>query len=109
MPGVARAAANGLPASRLARAIKPACGPKVGQTQPGQADRDVKIAGLELIFKIELIAGAANVVAGAGDGHPVGRVGVGGSDGRTADVLRRKGDGVKLTRVLVAMVLGGMA
>ena len=44
-----------------------------------------------MIFKIELIAGAPNVVARAADVHSVGCQGGGGRNDRIADVLSRVG------------------
>ena len=77
---------------------------------PARQTATSKLPVLKLIFKVELIAGAANAVAGAGDVHSVGGVTV------TVEAMAGlpmscdvQGEAVKLTGVLVAMVLGGMA
>ena len=73
MPGVASVAAKGWPASRLARAIKPASAQRSDKPKPGQTlTITSKLPVLELILEIKLIAGAANVIAGAGDIHAIG-------------------------------------
>ena len=87
MPGVASAAAKGLPDPGW-RGPSNRPRPK-GRTNPARpGDQTSKLPVLELIFKIELIAGAADVIAGAADVHAIGRDGDGGRNGRIADVLR---------------------